>query len=113
MQAEDRVRLLHMVDACQSVQAFVSGCDRSALDSDQMRLFALVRAIEIIGGAASKVTAETRDACRSIPWVALTGMRNRLIHAYFDVDKDILWIAATVEVPALLTRLRAIIAGDD
>lgn len=107
MQAEDHVRILHMIDACRSVQAFVSGCDRTALDSDQMRLFALVRAIEIIGEAAGRITPETRDACSAIPWKALTGMRNRLVRAYFDIDKDILWVAATVEVPALLEQLVA------
>lgn len=75
-----------------------------------MLQFALVRAIEIIGEAASKVSRETRAAAGQIPWRAVTGMRNRLIHVYFDIDADILWVAATVEVPALLAELQALAA---
>lgn len=69
---------------------------RSAdLEQDEMLSFALVRAVEVIGEAASKVTAEGRADLSGVPWAAVTGMRNRLIHAYFDINLDILW--ATVE----------------
>lgn len=69
----------------------------------------MVRAIEIIGEAAGKVSAEVRAASPAIPWQAIVGMRNRLVHAYFDVDIDILWAAVTSEVPALLDQLRALV----
>lgn len=74
-----------------------------------MLLFALVRSIEIIGEAATKTSEEARTATLNIPWKAIIGMRHRLIHAYFDIDADILWVAATVEVPALLSQLRKLI----
>lgn len=109
MHAEDRVRILHMIDAADSAVQFVAGRERSELESDRMLLFALVRAIEIIGEAAAKVSNETRDAYVEIPWRAITAMRNRLVHAYFDIDADILWVAATEEVPALLTQLRTLL----
>jgi len=73
-----------------------------------MLLFALVRAVEVIGEAASKVSDETRMAHAGIPWKAIIGMRNRLVHAYFDIDPDILWVAATVEIPALLDQLKRV-----
>ncbi|WP_200254375.1 DUF86 domain-containing protein [Thiococcus pfennigii] len=66
-----------------------------------MRLFALVRSIAIIGEAANKTSEETRSATPHIPWKAIIGMRHRLIHAYVAIDADILWVAATAEVPAL------------
>jgi uncharacterized protein with HEPN domain len=69
----------------------------------------LVRSIEIIGEAASKVSEETRSVTPNLPWRAIIGMRNRLIHAYFDIDADILWVAATVEVPDLLKQLRVLL----
>jgi uncharacterized protein with HEPN domain len=105
---EDRVRVQHMIEAAETVATFVAGRQRSDLETDQMLLFALVRAIEIIGEAASKVSQETRSAENQIPWKAVIGMRNRLIHAYFEIDSDILWVAATQEVPALLTQLRVL-----
>jgi uncharacterized protein with HEPN domain len=106
MRAEDRIRILHMIEAAETVGEFIAGRQRGDLDSDRMLLFAVVRAIELIGEAASKVTEETRMAAPAIPWNAITGMRNRLVHGYFDVDIDIVWETANREVPKLLNLLR-------
>lgn len=97
-----------MIEAAQAVARFVAGSERPALDSDLMRLFAIVRALEIIGEAASKVSEATRARLAQIPWRPIIGMRNRVIHAYFDVDRDIVWKAASEEVPALLALLQAV-----
>ena len=112
MREDDRIRIRHMVEAATEVAQFISGHERPDLDSDRMLLFAVVRAIEIIGEAASKVSEETRSSAPTIPWRALVGMRNRVIHAYFDIDKDILWKAAAEEIPALLAMLQMLIGQD-
>jgi uncharacterized protein with HEPN domain len=75
-----------MIEAAETAREFFSGRTRNDLDSDRMLVFALVRAIEIVGEAASKVTGETREAAAEIPWSLVVSMRNRLIHACFDVD---------------------------
>lgn len=106
MRAEDRVRLRHMIEAGEAIADFVAGRARIDLDKDLMLMFAVVRAVEIIGEAASRVSDETRAAHADIPWKAIVAMRNRLAHAYFDVDADIVWVAATQEIPALLRRLK-------
>lgn len=113
MQAEDRVRILHRVDACEALLRFTAGRERDALALDQMLLFAVVRAVEIVGEAASKVTQETRDKHPHIPRRAIVGMRNRLIHAYFEIDMDMVWVAATQEIPLLLSQLRPLVARSD
>ena len=77
-----------------------------------MLRFALIRAIEIFGEAASKVSSDTRNTHSNIPWQPIVGMRNRLVHAYFDIDADILWVAATQEVPELLPELQAMASED-
>lgn len=59
MQTEDRVRLLNMVEAAQTAQRFVAGRTRSELGTDQMLLFAVLRAIEVLGEAASKVSTRS------------------------------------------------------
>ena len=111
MPPEDRIRILHMIDAAQTALDFASGRSRSDLDSDRMLVFALVRAIEVVGEAAGKVTGETRMAAPDIPWSLVVSMRNRLIHAYFDVDGDVVWKTASEELPELLPKLRAL-AGE-
>lgn len=108
MQNEDTVRLQHMRDSARSVLAFVASRRREDLDSDLMLRFALIHAITIIGEAAAHVTSEGRQAVPDIPWREAVGIRNRLVHAYFDVDLDVLWKTATESVPVLLERLEAL-----
>jgi uncharacterized protein with HEPN domain len=108
MQNEDRVRILHMIDATDAVAEFIGGRSREDLDRDRMLLFALVHAIEILGEAANKLSPETRAAAPQIPWGAIVSMRNRLIHGYFDIDTAIVWKTATVEIPSLAPLLRTL-----
>jgi uncharacterized protein with HEPN domain len=105
-----------MIEAAETACGFVSGKVRGDLDSDRMLVFALVRAIEIVGEAGSKASAPTREGASDIPWSRIVSMRNRLIHAYFDVDREVVWKTATEELPQLLPRLKALIGqklGDD
>ncbi len=71
-----------------------------------------MRAIEIIGEAAGRVSDEVHRSSPEIPWSLIVSMRNRLIHAYFDIDHEILWKTVTNELPALLPRLQALINGN-
>lgn len=109
MNPHDRVRLQHMADALNAAKRFVEGHQRSDLDTNEMLLFALVRAVEIVGEAASTVTAETRAQFPDVPWASIIGMRNRLVHAYFDINRDILWTTATEAVPELAERLKPVL----
>src|SRR5262249_22261365 len=105
MNPHERVRLRHALDAMNAALGFIAGRSRSDLDSDRMLSFALVQAIQIVGEAASKVSAETRAEMPDLPWAAMVGMRNRLVHAYFDVNYDILWDTVSQAVPPLAKRL--------
>jgi uncharacterized protein with HEPN domain len=106
MRDDDRVRLLHMLEATETLAQFLSGRSRGDLDQDRMLLFAVIHAIEILGEAASKISQEARAATPQIPWASIVSMRNRLIHGYFDIDPTIVWKTATVEIPALVPLLR-------
>ncbi|MFY7778130.1 MAG: DUF86 domain-containing protein [Elstera sp.] len=111
MTADDVIRIRHMVDALHSAISFTRGRQREDLDTDTMLAFALVRAIEIVGEAATKVSIDTREQHPEVPWAAIVGMRHRLIHAYFDINHDILWTTATDAAPGLLPRLLAIVSA--
>ncbi len=109
MRDDDRVRILHMIDAAESLEQFAAGRGREDLDTDRMLLFAIVRAIEVVGEAASKVTDETQDASTGIPWASIVGMRNRLIHGYFDIDRDVVWKTVPEEIPELRRSLKVLV----
>jgi uncharacterized protein with HEPN domain len=105
MSPDDRWRILHMIDAAALAQSFVVGRQRTDLDLDAMLTMALTRAIEIIGEAAAQVSTEGRAELPQLPWAAIVGMRNRLVHAYFDVDRDVLWDTTLLALPVLLDQL--------
>lgn len=109
MQPNDRVRLQHMLDAAKEAQGFTEGKSRIDLDNDRMLTLSLVKLIEIIGEAASGITVECRDQYPTIPWLDIIGMRHRLIHAYFDVNLDIVWATVTDDLPRLLVALEEIL----
>ncbi|MBM4431900.1 MAG: DUF86 domain-containing protein [Chloroflexi bacterium] len=85
---------------------------RSDLDTDRVLGLALVRLIEIVGEAASRVSAPTRERHPQIPWSEITNMRNRLIHGYDAVDMDILWQTLQQDLPQLIAALEQIIGPE-
>jgi uncharacterized protein with HEPN domain len=107
----DRVRLQHMLDATREARGFIRGRSRDDLDRDSMLARALVNCLEIVREAASQVGEETRSRMDAVPWRAMVGMRNRLIHAYFDIDKDIVWETVTSNLADLEPLLTAALEG--
>jgi uncharacterized protein with HEPN domain len=74
-----------------------------------MLALSLVEEIEIIGEAASKISDKTKTKYFRVPWIDIIGMRNHLIHAYFDVDIDVVWNTVTHDLPFLIAKLEKII----
>ena len=109
MRKDDDVRLRHMVESARDVIDFCRGRTRADLDLDRQLVLALVKAVEIIGEAAYRVTPGTQARLVEIPWDDLIGMRHRLVHAYFDINLDILWRTATGDMPSLLRILEAVL----
>ena len=113
MRRDDRLRLQHMVDAGREAVRFIHGKTRGDLDRDRVLALALVKLLEIVGEAASRVTAEGQRTSPDIPWRDIVAMRNRLIHGSFDVDLDRVWDTVTDDLPPLLARLEAALARPD
>ncbi len=101
-----------MLEAASQAMSFVQGRERGDLDTDTQLRFALLHALEILGEAASRVSPEMRAAHPGIPWQRVVSTRNRLIHAYFDIDLEIVWTTATQSLPELVPLLRAVLASE-
>ena len=110
MNESDIIRLRHMLDAAREALSFVAGRSSEDLGRDRMLVLALVKEIEIIGEAASRISDESRKALPRIPWPKIIAMRNRLIHAYADVDLSIVWDTLTGALPELLRELETALA---
>jgi uncharacterized protein with HEPN domain len=94
-----------MLDAAREALAFAHGRQREELEQDRQLTLALVKAIEIIGEAASQVSSNARQQSPAIPWPNIIAMRNRLVHAYFDIDLDRVWDTLIDDLPPLIALL--------
>lgn len=99
---DDLTRLKHIRDAAMTAINFVKNRDREDLDNEQMLSLALVRLVEIMGEAANNVSLTCQTSYPQIPWREIVGMRNRIVHAYFDVDLDVIWQVVKDDLPKLL-----------
>ena len=108
----DRHRILHMVESARQAMSFVQARCRADLDTDPQLRLAVLRALEVLGEAAGRVSPAMRAAHPDIPWRLAVSTRNRLIHAYFDVNLDIVWTTATQALPDLVPKLQAILDSE-
>jgi uncharacterized protein with HEPN domain len=106
---KDRARLEHMRAAAREAMDLIHGKERADLDRERLLNLALVRLLEIIGEAATRVSLELRARHPEVPWPLIVGLRNRLIHGYDTVNFDILWAILTQDLAPLVTALDAIL----
>lgn len=105
MRNDDLIRLRHMRDSAKEAQSYIAGKKRSDLYHDRMLAHSLVRCIEIVGEATVKVSPQCRSETPLIPWRDIVAMRNRLIHAYFDINLDQVWDTVVDDLPPLIVEL--------
>jgi len=105
MQPEDRIRLKHIIEEAKEACLYVQDLSFEDFLQDGKTVRAVIRSIEIIGEAASKISMELREDYPDIPWQKIVGMRNRLIHVYFDIDHEVIWKTVQVNLPPLISKL--------
>jgi uncharacterized protein with HEPN domain len=109
----DRALLLDMLLAARDARSFVIGLDEAGFIDSRLHQNAVIRALEVIGEAAGKVSPAARSTIAAIPWREVIGMRHRLIHGYADVSLDVVWATVRDELPALIVVLEGVIPGAD
>ena len=109
MRPEDEIRLRHMLDAAREALVFAEGLEYGAFEKNREKILVLAKEIEIIGEAANKVSEPVRSTIGEIPWVDIIGMRHRLVHAYFEIDPEILWKTVQEALPPLIETLATVL----
>ncbi len=113
MQSEDRIRVQHILDEASEACKYTEGISFDEFVKDGKTVRAVIRAIEVIGEAASKMSIEFRNEQPTVPRHKIIGMRNRLIHVYFDIDYNIIWRTVKENLPPLIKQLQAILGGKE
>lgn len=98
-----------MIQAAAKAGHLIEGVSRAQFEADETLVLALTRLIEILGEAAKAVPEEIKSTAPEIPWRAIASTRDRLIHGYFDVDRDVVWAILTSDLPELLPRLQRLL----
>lgn len=109
MKKDDTVYLLHILDAIDLITEYTKGMSENEFLSNSMAHDAVVRQIEIIGEAARNVSDEFQAKHPKLPWSKMTGIRNKIVHEYFNVNYSIVWDTIKDDLPLLKRSLKKIL----
>jgi uncharacterized protein with HEPN domain len=108
----DDAYMLDMLLAARKVLSFTRGVNWEKFISDDLIQNAVMRQIQIIGEAARKISQQYKDAHPAISWQAIIGMRNRLVHEYFDIIPERVWDVVEKDVPELIRLIEPLVPPD-
>ncbi len=98
-----------MLQNMRDAEEFIQGLSYDQFQSDRKTLNAVMRSVEVIGEAAKKVPDGIRAKYPSVPWREMAGMRDKLIHFYFGVDREAVWLVAKERIPSLRPLIEQIL----
>ncbi|MEX0677090.1 MAG: DUF86 domain-containing protein [Pirellulales bacterium] len=102
-------RIQDILDAVAETESFIAGMDRDQFLADAKTLKAVTANLTVIGEAARHVPQTVAQQWPEIPWDVMCGMRNRIVHGYYQVDPTIVWDTCQNDLPALVIPLRKIL----
>ncbi len=108
----DGLYLTDIVVACEDIAGFVAGVEHDSFISDKMRASAVLQKLTVVGEAISRLSPNLKNSYQDIEWSDITALRNRIVHGYFNIDYELIWIAAMDECPGLKQQVQAILNSD-
>ncbi len=110
---KDRERLEHMLSAIDRILRYTKGKTFQDLVDDDMMYYAVVKNIEIIGEAANMLTGDFQTSHQETPWKMVKGMRNYIVHEYFQIDSAVVWDVVSNELTTLRSQIERYISETD
>jgi len=110
---DDITRIHHMLESAIEAKTFLGELLFEDFQKNRIIGNAIVRSLEVVGEAASQISQSFKDAHPEIEWKVIVGMRNRLIHAYFDIDYRVVWQTIHHDLPPVVVHLRKILLSEE
>lgn len=110
MMRSDTLYLRHILDAIVTIERYLAAVDEGTFQSESLIQDGVIRQLMIIGEAVKQLAPETRQQTSHIPWSAIAGMRDKLIHHYFGVDLGQIWLTTRDDLPVLKDAVAALLA---
>ena len=104
--------LRDILENAEKAVGFVSGMSGDDFLGDEKTVFAVIRAIEILGEATKKIPNDVREKYSDIPWREMAGTRDKLVHDYFGVNLAVIWKTVTEDIPSLIPLLKKVIENE-
>jgi uncharacterized protein with HEPN domain len=104
--------LQDILDTIVKAEQFIEGMDFGSFCADDKTVFAVVRALEIVGEATKKIPDEVRDNYPNLPWREMAGLRDKLAHDYFGVNLDVVWKTVTDDLPKLKSGVSSVVEAE-
>lgn len=104
-----RLSVADIIDAIEAIQGYTAGLTQQEFLRDRLRVDASLKNLIVIGEAAARMPESEMDAHAEIPWSLMRAMRNVVVHEYFGVDTEDVWVTLTQDLPPLLAPLRAML----
>ncbi len=112
MKAEDRdpVDFLNdILDSIDKIGSFIEGLDFDGFAEDKKTVYAVTRALEIIGEATKNLPESLKKKHSEVPWGKMTGTRDKMIHGYFGIDLEVVWITISEDIPSVKPLIEKIL----
>ncbi len=97
-----------LVEACEDILLFTKGMSYSDFAGDKKTVNAVIRSLEVIGEATKNLPVSFRSSYPDIPWKQMAGMRDKLIHEYFGIDKQMVWQVVEKHIPDIFPLIKGI-----
>lgn len=101
----DRGRLEHILDAISNVEEFLQGKDYECLLNDKILYYAVVKNVEIVGEAAYMLSIDFKAEHTDTPWNQIEKMRHVLVHGYYQIMPEVLWLTVKDDLPLLKAKV--------
>lgn len=111
MKRNSKLFIKDIIDAMEAIERFIGDMTLSELKRDEKTSSAVIRKFEIIGEAVKYMPNNIKENYKDIQWKSMAGMRDRLIHAYFGIDYDLVWAAIKTEIPKMKPKLKKILSS--